>query len=129
MPARPMKPGRHRGCGALVAHGKSYCEQHAHEAVKWKPEPVLKCTPVLKGNTYQLAAAVGFTHNAGTGVYCSSMTAKRFNRGDWKGACRAMNEADNGRQQWVTAGCCRGWSNGAPRSVHFVSVACDGEYP
>ncbi|WP_321789223.1 lysozyme [Burkholderia pyrrocinia] len=67
-------------------------------------EPVLKCTPVLKGHAYQLAAAVSFAYNVGTGAYCGSTTAKRFNAGDWKGACRAMNEADNGRQQWVTAG-------------------------
>ncbi|ALX12058.1 glycosyl hydrolase [Burkholderia cepacia JBK9] len=67
-------------------------------------EPVLKCTPVLKGHTYQLAAAVSFAYNVGAGAYCGSTTAKRFNAGDWKGACRALNEADNGRQQWVTAG-------------------------
>ncbi|RQR78349.1 HNH endonuclease [Burkholderia sp. Bp9012] len=40
MPARPMKPCKHRGCGALVADGKSHCDQHAHEAVKWKPDTV-----------------------------------------------------------------------------------------
>lgn len=40
MPARPMKPCKHRGCGALVADGKSHCDQHAHEAVKWKPDAV-----------------------------------------------------------------------------------------
>ncbi|OJA47844.1 glycoside hydrolase family protein [Burkholderia ubonensis] len=67
-------------------------------------EPVLKCTPVLKGHTYQLAAAVSFAYNVGAGAYCGSTTAKRFSAGDWKGACRAMNEADNGRPQWVTAG-------------------------
>lgn len=65
---------------------------------------MLKCTQVLKGHTYQLAAAVSFAYNVGAGAYCGSTTAKRFNAGDWKGACRAMNEADNGRPQWVTAG-------------------------
>ncbi|MDN7419508.1 lysozyme [Burkholderia dolosa] len=67
-------------------------------------EPVLKCTPVLKGHTYQLAAAVSFAYNVGTGAYCGSTTAKRFNAGDWKGACRAMNESDAGKPQWVYGG-------------------------
>ncbi|MBR8330032.1 HNH endonuclease [Burkholderia ambifaria] len=40
MPARPMKPCKHRGCGALVADGKTHCDQHAHEAVNWKPDAV-----------------------------------------------------------------------------------------
>lgn len=57
----------------------------------------------LKGHTYQLAAAVSFAYNVGAGAYCGSTTAKRFNAGDWMGACHAMNEADNGRLQWVTA--------------------------
>lgn len=40
MPIRTMKPCKHRGCGALVAAGKSYCAQHTHEAVKWKSDAV-----------------------------------------------------------------------------------------
>lgn len=67
-------------------------------------EGVLACTPSLAGNQYQLAAAVSFAYNVGTGAYCRSMTARRFNSGDWAGACRAMNQADNGKPQWVWAG-------------------------
>ncbi|SQA59085.1 glycoside hydrolase family protein [Burkholderia cepacia] len=59
-------------------------------------EPVLKCTPGLKGHTNQLAAAVSFAYNVGAGAYCGSTTAKRFNAGDWKGACRAMNGRTTG---------------------------------
>ncbi|RQZ58133.1 HNH endonuclease [Burkholderia cepacia] len=40
MARRPMKPCKHRGCGALVADGKSHCDQHVHEAVKWKSDAV-----------------------------------------------------------------------------------------
>lgn len=40
MPIRPLKPCKHRGCGALVADGKTHCDRHAHEAVKWKPDAV-----------------------------------------------------------------------------------------
>ncbi|WP_412526103.1 HNH endonuclease [Burkholderia lata] len=45
MARRPMKPCKHRGCGALVADGGSYCTQHAHEAVTWKPD-------VMRGNRH-----------------------------------------------------------------------------
>ncbi|MEY8173760.1 lysozyme [Burkholderia multivorans] len=67
-------------------------------------EPVLKCTPSLKGHTYQLVAAVSFAYNVGAGAYCGSTTAKRFNAGDWQGGCRAMNESDTGKPQWVYGG-------------------------
>ncbi|WP_175698475.1 lysozyme [Burkholderia ambifaria] len=80
------------------------CRARLEQRLIEHAEPVLKCTPGLKGRTYQLAAAVSFAYNVGEGAYCGSTTAKRFNAGDWKGACRALNEADNGRPQWVTAG-------------------------
>ncbi|MGD1323524.1 HNH endonuclease [Pandoraea pnomenusa] len=38
MPSRPLRPCKHRGCGALVSGGNTYCEKHAHEQVKWKPD-------------------------------------------------------------------------------------------
>ncbi|MDN7970687.1 lysozyme [Burkholderia multivorans] len=80
------------------------CRARLEQQLIAHAEPVLKCTPGLKGHTFQLAAAVSFAYNVGTAAYCGSTTAKRFNAGDWKGACRALNEADNGRAQWVTAG-------------------------
>jgi 5-methylcytosine-specific restriction protein A len=40
MPGRPLRPCKHRGCSALVADGKTYCERHASEEVKWKPDAV-----------------------------------------------------------------------------------------
>ncbi|HDR9199267.1 TPA: lysozyme [Burkholderia vietnamiensis] len=80
------------------------CRARLEQLLIEHAEPVLKCTPGLKGHTFQLAAAISFAYNVGAGAYCGSTTAKRFNTGDWKGACRALNEADNGRAQWVTAG-------------------------
>ncbi|MDR5802573.1 HNH endonuclease [Caballeronia sp. LZ001] len=35
-----MRPCRHRGCGALVSGGNSYCLHHARENVKWQPDAV-----------------------------------------------------------------------------------------
>ncbi|HIC7208531.1 lysozyme [Burkholderia stabilis] len=80
------------------------CRARLEQRLIQHAEPVLKCTPGLKGRTNQLAAAVSFAYNIGAGAYCASSTARRFNAGDWRGACRAMNESDSGGPQWVTAG-------------------------
>ncbi|KVF09668.1 lysozyme [Burkholderia vietnamiensis] len=80
------------------------CRTRLEQRLIEHAEPVLKCTPTLKGHPYQLAAAVSFAYNVGPRAYCASTTAHRFNAGDFRGACRAMNESDSGRPQWVTAG-------------------------
>lgn len=80
------------------------CEQLLATDLVEHAEPVLACTPGLKGHPYQLAAAVSFAFNVGAANYCGSATAKRFNAGQWAGACKAMNESDKGAPQWVTAG-------------------------
>ncbi|WP_354007048.1 HNH endonuclease [Burkholderia sp. 572] len=45
MPRRPMKPCKHRGCGELVANGRSHCARHAQEAIKWRSD-------ALRGNRH-----------------------------------------------------------------------------
>jgi len=101
-------PTKCMGDTTNVVVGQRYSEAECRASLEQQlivhAEPVLKCTPGLKGRTYQLAAAVSFAYNIGAGAYCSSSTARRFNAGDWRGACRAMNESDSGRPQWVTAG-------------------------
>lgn len=90
-----------------VVVGKRYSDAECRESLEKQlivhAEPVLKCTPGLKGRTYQLGAAVSFAYNIGVGAYCGSTTARRFNTGDFRGACKAMNESDNGKAQWVTS--------------------------
>jgi lysozyme len=101
-------PTKCMGDTSDVVVGKRYSEAECRESLETQliahAEPVLKCTPGLKGRTYQLGAAVSFAYNIGTGAYCGSTTAKRFNAGDYRGACKAMNESDSGKQQWVTSG-------------------------
>lgn len=58
---------------------------------------VLACTPSLKGQTYRLAAATSFAFNVGVGAYCKSSMARKFNAGDYAGACAEMS-------RWVYAG-------------------------
>jgi lysozyme len=52
--------------------------------------PVLECVPDLAGHPYQLASSVSLAFNIGTPKFCRSTAAKRFNAGDWPGACDAM---------------------------------------
>lgn len=80
------------------------CEKLLVDDLIEHAEPVLACTPGLKGRPWQLGAAVSFAINVGAGAYCGSATAARFNAGNFRGACRAINESDSGRPQWVTAG-------------------------
>lgn len=46
MASRPLRPCKHRGCPTLVGGGKTYCEQHKAEEVKWKPD-------ALRGNRHE----------------------------------------------------------------------------
>ncbi|CUI64793.1 Phage-related lysozyme (muraminidase) [Achromobacter xylosoxidans] len=92
------------------------CSGHTKTAVLGRPYSPEECRRlleadlvdhaegVLAGHQYQLAAATSFAFNVGVGAYCRSATARRFNAGDLAGACRAMNQADNGKPQWVWVG-------------------------
>ena len=90
-----------------VVVGKRYsddeCRASLEKQLIAQAEPVLRITPCLRNHPFQLAAAISFAYNIGVGNYAASTTAKRFNAGDWRGACRAMSEADNGAPQWVNA--------------------------
>lgn len=85
-------------------YSKAECTGLLDEDLVAHSEGVLKCTPVLAGKSNQLGAAISFAFNIGVRNYCSSTTARRFNAGDFAGACKAMNENDRGGQQWVSAG-------------------------
>lgn len=58
---------------------------------------VVRCTPILVDRPYNLAAATSLAYNIGTAAYCRSTVAKRFNAGDFVGAC-------NGFLSWSYAG-------------------------
>jgi lysozyme len=58
---------------------------------------VLQCTPILKGRSYQLAAATSLAYNIGIKAYCSSTVARRFNAGLLRSGCDAFG-------LWIKAG-------------------------
>lgn len=91
-----------------VVVGRHYtdaeCAESLQTALIAHAEPILRCNPELQGRTYQLAASVSFGYNIGTRAFCDSQVSKRFHVGEWKLGCKAMNESDSGRPQWVMAG-------------------------
>lgn len=77
-----------------VVVGKRYsdaeCRQRLEDQAIKHVEPVLACTPSLRGHDDQLVAAASLAYNIGTGAYCKSTVDRRFDAGDWKGACDAF---------------------------------------
>lgn len=75
----------------------SECQQMLARAVEGFAREVLSCTPGLAYHPYQLAAATSLAYNIGSQAYCRSTVAKRFNGGDFAGAC-------DGFRAWRYAG-------------------------
>ncbi len=89
------------GHTATAVLGKPYtheqCMQLLEQDLIAHAEPVLACTPVLKGKTGPLAAATSLAFTIGGPKYCGSTAARRFNAGDIAGGCRAL-------EMWNKAG-------------------------
>ncbi len=66
------------------------CALREEAALIRHAEPVLACTPGLRPHPNQLSAAISLAYNIGTGGYCASTVARRFNGRDWWGACDAF---------------------------------------
>lgn len=73
-----------------VTYSREECLRSLERQLIAHAEPVLACTPGLKEHPNQLAAAVSLAYNIGTNAYCRSTVARRFNSGDWAGACAAF---------------------------------------
>ncbi len=82
----PMRRYTHEECDAMT-----------RKAAGEFAEQVLRCTPGLRNRPYQLAAATSLAYNIGWPAYCGSTVARRFNAGDYRGACEAFG-------RWVYAG-------------------------
>lgn len=65
------------------------CRQRLEMQLVAHARPVMACTPALSepGRDYQRAAAVSLAYNIGVGAYCRSTPDRRFDVGDWRGAC------------------------------------------
>lgn len=85
-----------------VRLGQSYTEAQCAAMLEREliihAEEVIACTPgaggvgglARPGTDYQRVAAVSLAYNVGSGAYCRSTAAKRFNAGDYRGGCEAI---------------------------------------
>lgn len=72
-------------------YSDSECRSMLEKALQSRyMEPVLKCTPTLAGQPYQLAAASSLAYNIGTPAYCKSTAARQFNARNWIAGCKAI---------------------------------------
>lgn len=71
---------------------KAECEARLERQLIAHAEPVMRCVPTLRedGRDHQRAAAVSLAYNIGTGAFCRSTAARRFNARDWRGGCDAF---------------------------------------
>lgn len=68
------------------------CTRRLEQQLVNHARPVLACVPGLgwRGRENQLIASVSLAYNIGTGGFCRSTVARRFNAGDWRAGCDAM---------------------------------------
>lgn len=66
------------------------CTDMLAEATGEFGKGVVKVNPSLSNYPYQWAAATSLAYNIGLGNYAKSTVAKRFNAGDYYGACSAF---------------------------------------
>lgn len=80
--------------GPDIVVGKVYSNQECHSLTvadaKKAADGVLAVSPQLLWHPMQLAAAISFSYNVGTGTYANSTVAKLFNKGDFIGACNFL---------------------------------------
>ncbi|HEU4958955.1 MAG TPA: lysozyme [Sphingomonas sp.] len=68
-------------------HSDAECDALLTADARQTEAAVLKCTPVLADRPHQLAAATRLAFNIGSGAYCRSTVARRFNAKQWRAAC------------------------------------------
>lgn len=77
-----VKPGMRETLAGCAARDEAALIRHA--------EPVLACTPALRGHPNQLSATISLAYNIGTGGYCGSTVDRQFDAGQWRAACDAF---------------------------------------
>lgn len=82
--------GDTKGVRPGMVETEAGCQARLERQLVAHAAPVLKCVPGLKGRDNQLVASVSLAYNIGTGGFCRSTVARRFNAGDWRGGCDAM---------------------------------------
>lgn len=80
-----------------VTYTREECLQSLEKQLIDHAEPVIACTPGVDQSPEMTVAFVSLAYNIGTGAFCRSTVARRFNAGDYAGACAAI-------EMWNKAG-------------------------
>ncbi len=82
----------HTGPDVVVnkVYSSNECAALTQKDASKAADGVLKVSPHLIWHPMQLAAAISFSYNVGTGAYSTSSVANSFNTGDYSGGCSAM---------------------------------------
>jgi lysozyme len=82
--------------GPDIVVGKVYSDKECHDLTKKDAkiavDGVLKISPHLVYHPMQLAAAISFSYNVGTGTYAKSSIARLFNEGKFIEACNFLTK-------------------------------------
>lgn len=81
-------PDVHRGLVATNAMCDSWRAADAQKSVA----AIRRCSPHAYLKQHELDALVSFTHNVGTGAYCSSTLAKKIDQNDYSGAANEFKK-------------------------------------
>ena len=84
--------GDTKGVRPGMVETEAGCQERLERQLVAHAGPVLRCVPALghPGREQQLIASVSLAYNIGTGGFCRSTAARRFNAGNWKGGCDAF---------------------------------------
>jgi len=77
------------------------CKVMLDKAAGGFQKKVLKVNPQLINYPYQLAAATSLAYNIGAAAYKGSTAARKFNQGDYIGACNAFKSWNKVRKNGV----------------------------
>lgn len=85
----------------MAVPGASYtreeCLRSLEDQLVAHAEPVLVCAPGVLASPEMTASFVSLAYNIGTHAFCKSTVVRRFNSGDYQGACKAI-------EMWNKAG-------------------------
>jgi lysozyme len=86
---------------ALAVPGATYSREECLRSLERQliahAGPVLECAPGVIASPEMTAVFVSLAYNIGTSAFCKSSVARRFNSGDYVGACAAI-------EMWNQAG-------------------------
>jgi lysozyme len=84
--------GDTKGVRPDMVETEAGCVKRLERQLVAHARPVLRCVPSLGApeRENQLVASVSLAYNIGTGGFCRSTAARRFNAGNWRDGCDAF---------------------------------------